>query len=115
MIERNPGKGHPLRPEYLLSDPQLGADAAVLTDLLEDFGVTDVGLKRWPLPTLRLLVEQRRFSEIPPRSDADPERTRVSRPEQPNRHHRLSTSNRLPLDDPRSATCSRRSEGELPG
>jgi DNA-binding HxlR family transcriptional regulator len=64
LIERNPGKGHPLRPEYLLSDPQLGADAAVLTDLLEDFGVTDVGLKKWSLPALTLLVEQRRFSEI---------------------------------------------------
>jgi DNA-binding HxlR family transcriptional regulator len=64
LIQRNPGKGHPLRPEYLLSDPQLGADAAVLTDLLEDLGVTDVGLKKWSLPTLTLLVEERRFSEI---------------------------------------------------
>ena len=64
LIQRNPGKGHPLRPEYLLSNPQLGADAAVLTDLLEDLGVTDVGLKKWSLPTLTLLVEDRRFSEL---------------------------------------------------
>ena len=64
LIQRNPGKGHPLRPEYLLSDPQLGADAAELTDLLDDLGVTDVGLKKWSLPTLTLLVGERRFSEI---------------------------------------------------
>jgi DNA-binding HxlR family transcriptional regulator len=64
LIQRNPGKGHPLRPEYLLTDPRLGADAAVLTDLLEDLGVTDVGLKKWSLPTLTLLVDERRFSEI---------------------------------------------------
>ncbi|MER7243778.1 winged helix-turn-helix transcriptional regulator [Kribbella sp. NPDC000426] len=64
LIQRNPGKGHPLRPEYLLTDPQLGADAAVLTDLLADLGVTDLGLKKWSLPTLTLLTEQRRFSEL---------------------------------------------------
>lgn len=64
LIQRNPGKGHPLRPEYLLTDPQLGAFAAVLTELLADLGVTDVGLKKWSLPTLTLLVDERRFSEI---------------------------------------------------
>ncbi|TDW14970.1 winged helix-turn-helix transcriptional regulator [Kribbella kalugense] len=64
LIRRNPGKGHPLRPEYLLTDPQLGADAAVLTDLLDNLGVTDVGLKKWSLPTLTLLASERRFSEI---------------------------------------------------
>jgi DNA-binding HxlR family transcriptional regulator len=64
LIRRNPGKGHPLRPEYLLTDPQLGAVAAVLTDLLHDLDVTDVGLKKWSLPTLTLLVGARRFSEI---------------------------------------------------
>ncbi|MFI5695793.1 winged helix-turn-helix transcriptional regulator [Kribbella sp. NPDC051586] len=64
LIQRNPGKGHPLRPEYLLTDPALGEDAAVLTDLLTDLGVIDVALKKWSLPTLTLLVTEHRFSEL---------------------------------------------------
>ncbi|WP_371407706.1 winged helix-turn-helix transcriptional regulator [Kribbella sp. NBC_00662] len=64
LIHRNPGKGHPLRPEYLLTNPELGASAAALTNLLDDLDVTDVALKKWSLPTLTLLVTERRFSEL---------------------------------------------------
>ena len=66
LIERNPGKGHPLRPEYLLtgSGAQLGEPAAALTDLLRDLGATDVGLKKWSLPVLIQLTDERRFSQL---------------------------------------------------
>ncbi|MFD3400478.1 winged helix-turn-helix transcriptional regulator [Kribbella sp. NPDC058693] len=64
LIQRNPGKGHPLRPEYLLTSPVLGASAAALTELLDELDVTDVGLKKWSLPTLTLLAGAHRFSEV---------------------------------------------------
>ena len=66
LIERNPGHGHPLRPEYLLTDrgAQLGRPAAALIDLLQDLDATDIGLKKWSLPILTLLTDERRFSEL---------------------------------------------------
>ena len=66
LIQRNPGKGHPLRPEYLLTadGAHLGEPAAALTDLLQDLDATDVGLKKWSLPVLTLLTTEQRFSEI---------------------------------------------------
>jgi len=66
LIQRNPGKGHPLRPEYLLtgSGAHLGEPAAALTDLLQELDATDIGLKKWSLPVLTLLTDERRFSEL---------------------------------------------------
>ncbi|MEU4195081.1 winged helix-turn-helix transcriptional regulator [Kribbella sp. NPDC026611] len=64
LIERNPGKGHPLRPEYLLLSTELGAAADRLIELLEELDVTEVGLKKWSLPTLVLLSTEQRFSQL---------------------------------------------------
>ena len=66
LIQRNPGKGHPLRPEYLLTSTgtHLGEPAAALTDLLRELDATDVGLKKWSLPVLTQLTDVRRFSEL---------------------------------------------------
>lgn len=67
LIRRNPGHGHPLRPEYLLTETgaRLAEPAAALTDLLHELDATDVGLKKWSLPILALLADgERRFSEL---------------------------------------------------
>jgi DNA-binding HxlR family transcriptional regulator len=64
LIERNPGYGHPLRPEYVLtrSGRIVGPHARRLVDELA--GHEDVALKKWSLPVLAELQEPRRFSEL---------------------------------------------------
>jgi DNA-binding HxlR family transcriptional regulator len=67
LIRRNPGHGHPLRPEYLLTDDGalLGGPAAALTDVLHELDASDIGLKKWSLPILTLVADgERRFSEL---------------------------------------------------
>lgn len=69
LVERNPGYGHPLRPEYRLTP--IGAIVAPrcadLLSALETLGAEEIGLKKWSLPVLRALDEQdrpARFSEL---------------------------------------------------
>ncbi|MEV5968175.1 winged helix-turn-helix transcriptional regulator [Kribbella sp. NPDC051952] len=66
LIQRNPGHGHPLRPEYLLTSAgaQVAEPAAALVDVLQELEATDVGLRKWSLPILTLLTGERRFSEL---------------------------------------------------
>jgi len=58
------GKGW--RREYLLTQAgaHLGEPAAALTELLQELDATDIGLKKWSLPVLTLLTDERRFSEL---------------------------------------------------
>jgi DNA-binding HxlR family transcriptional regulator len=67
LIARNPGYGHPLRPEYLL----LPAGAALVpasVELMRELqrrGATEVGLKKWSMPVVHALAGgPRRFSEL---------------------------------------------------
>jgi DNA-binding HxlR family transcriptional regulator len=67
LVRRNPGYGHPLRPEYLLTEdgsrlaPSLTRLLAVLTEL----GVDQIGLKKWSMPVVAALDgRRRRFSEL---------------------------------------------------
>jgi DNA-binding HxlR family transcriptional regulator len=64
LVDRNPGYGHPLRPEYLLTarGRRLAPRARAVMDALA--GHEAVGLKKWSLPVLAELVEPRRFSEL---------------------------------------------------
>ena len=64
LVARNPGYGHPLRPEYVLSTrgAQLGPHAQRLLDALR--GHEEIALKKWSLPVLAALDQARRFSEI---------------------------------------------------
>ena len=64
LVKRNPGYGHPLRPEYLLTG--VGRRVAPRAqELLAALGVhEDIGLKKWSLPVLAELAEPRRFSEL---------------------------------------------------
>jgi DNA-binding HxlR family transcriptional regulator len=63
LVRRNPGYGHPLRPEYLVSaaGKEAGAACARLLGSTQDH---DLLLRKWSVPTLAQLREPRRFSEL---------------------------------------------------
>ena len=66
-VRRNPGYGHPLRPEYVLtrSGERVAAKCAELERLLRKAGARDVALRKWPLPVLFSIGRKgARFSEI---------------------------------------------------
>jgi DNA-binding HxlR family transcriptional regulator len=63
----NPGYGHPLRPEYILTPAgaRIGPACAALWDLLRRLRIADLALRRWSLAVLAALgAGKRRFSEI---------------------------------------------------
>ena len=67
MIERNPGHGHPLRPEFRLTPD--GAEAVKLAaKVVGVIGEDEKGFalmrKTWTLPILAVLGEESRFSQI---------------------------------------------------
>jgi DNA-binding HxlR family transcriptional regulator len=64
LVERNPGYGHPLRPEYVLTrrGQIVARHAHRLVEAVA--GREDVALKKWSLPILAELDEPRRFSEL---------------------------------------------------
>lgn len=64
LVTRNPGYGHPLRPEYMLTPAGGNLAPRVLKLLAALVGREDVGLKKWSLPILAELDQPRRFSEI---------------------------------------------------
>ncbi len=65
LIERNPGHGHPLRPEFRLT--QMGASAAKLASKINRVSTEEdlVLLRRsWTLPVLATLHTPRHFADI---------------------------------------------------
>lgn len=54
LVRRNPGYGHPLRPEYLLTETgeALGPYCLRLANLMNQTNQTAVGLKKWTMPIL---------------------------------------------------------------
>ena len=64
LVGRNPGYGHPLRPEYVLTEAgrPVARRCARLVALLD--GHRDVALRKWSLPVLVALVRPSRFSEL---------------------------------------------------
>jgi DNA-binding HxlR family transcriptional regulator len=64
LVDRNPGYGHPLRPEYVLTERGRRLAPAVTELLAAIHGREDVTLKKWSLPVLSALDEPRRFSEL---------------------------------------------------
>lgn len=65
FLERNPGFGHPLRPEFRLT--KLGKEAAAIADKIHRVASEDdqILLRRsWTLPVLTLLQTPSRFSDI---------------------------------------------------
>ncbi len=66
-VRRNPGYGHPLRPEYLLTakGERLGPDCARLCDRLGGGDLRALGLRKWSFSILAGLGDgAQRFSDL---------------------------------------------------
>ncbi len=66
-IARNPGYGHPMRPEYLLTRPgeKLGPSCVRLMAVLRRMGIQRIDLRKWSMPiTLALSGGVDRFGEL---------------------------------------------------
>ncbi len=66
LVMRNPGYGHPLRPEYILTakGQQIGQAVFEVMQTLERLEITDIALKKWSLPIVLILQDQPRFTDI---------------------------------------------------
>jgi DNA-binding HxlR family transcriptional regulator len=67
LVGRNPGYGHPLRPEYVLTRSGEGIARACrpLVETIRDAGLEEIGFKKWSMPVVYALSsEPRRFSEL---------------------------------------------------
>jgi DNA-binding HxlR family transcriptional regulator len=62
LVRRNPGYGHPLRPEYVPTAK--GRSAAAMAGRVLAAADPGVLLHKWPVPVLQELGEGRRFSEL---------------------------------------------------
>jgi DNA-binding HxlR family transcriptional regulator len=62
LVRRNPGYGHPLRPEYVLDSR--GRAAAKIVGRVLETADPDVLLRKWSVPVLAELGRERRFSEL---------------------------------------------------
>lgn len=66
-VIRNPGYGHPMRPEYILTDAGSSAASQALEIwcALQEWNEQEVALERWPLQVLEALgAGANRFSQI---------------------------------------------------
>ena len=66
LVIRNPGHGHPLRPEYALSQAGLPVAAAAgrITQSIPDTGDPTLLRKTWTVPILALATQPRSFTGI---------------------------------------------------
>jgi DNA-binding HxlR family transcriptional regulator len=67
LVGRNPGYGHPLRPEYVLTraGERIAAACRPLVEQLRRGNLEDVGLKKWSMPVVfALAAGSLRFSEL---------------------------------------------------
>jgi DNA-binding HxlR family transcriptional regulator len=67
FVMRNPGYGHPLRPEYILttSGQRVGPPSLALMHVIHQNELEDVMLKKWALPIIHALRHQPvRFSDL---------------------------------------------------
>jgi len=67
LVDRNPGYGHPMRPEYVLSPDgkKLGPACLSLANLIHRSGQDFLAYRKWSLPTIALLgAGQSRFNEL---------------------------------------------------
>ena len=72
LVGRNPGYGHPLRPEYVLTTrgERVASRGRPLVELLRERRLEEVGLKKWSMPVVHALANgPLRFSELRDRLD----------------------------------------------
>lgn len=77
-VTRNPGHGHPLRPEYLVTaeGATMASRAARIRDAMQATGIADASLSRWSLPILgalagghdRFCAIERKLPSVTPRA-----------------------------------------------
>lgn len=74
LVARNPGHGHPLRPEYILTaaGARVAPTCARIDDLAADLGVRRICFRRWSLPVVGVVSEEPdiRFSVLAARLGA---------------------------------------------
>ncbi len=66
-VVRNPGIGHPLRPEYILTPKgkRIGRAAARLVRAMKHADLSDIGLRKWSLPILCAIAgKNSRFNQL---------------------------------------------------
>jgi len=66
-VMRNPGHGHPLRPEYLLTreGAAVGRWCVRIIKVISALGIEDVGFRKWSIPVaLAIRMGRQRFSEM---------------------------------------------------
>lgn len=65
LVERNPGHGHPLRPEFRLTDrgKKIGAMAKEIFAFMPD-GEKELIRKSWVLPLISMLTMHQHFNDI---------------------------------------------------
>lgn len=66
-VMRNPGYGHPLRPEYLLTPAgkSIGEQCSALLRLVGDADQSDLAFRKWTLPLIAAIgSDMRRFNEL---------------------------------------------------
>jgi DNA-binding HxlR family transcriptional regulator len=64
LVARNPGYGHPLRPEYVLTERGKSVAPRCERLLAALDGDADVVMRKWSVPVLVLLERPARFSEL---------------------------------------------------
>jgi len=67
LAMKNPGYGHPMRPEYLLTPTgeAIGEQCLSLVGLLRKRDETDLAFRKWTLPLVAAIGEDtRRFNEV---------------------------------------------------
>ena len=54
LVRRNPGYGHPMRPEYILTDAgrRLGPNCMQLVEAARSFEIETVAFQKWSLPVV---------------------------------------------------------------
>jgi DNA-binding HxlR family transcriptional regulator len=67
LVGRNPGYGHPLRPEYVLTSrgDRIASRSRPVVELLRGRGLEEIGFKKWSMPVVYALSDEPlRFSEL---------------------------------------------------
>ncbi|MDV7340364.1 winged helix-turn-helix transcriptional regulator [Terasakiella sp. A23] len=66
LLERNPGHGHPLRPEFRLT--QLGEVVATVAKEIDEITLDETGSsllrKAWTIPVLAVVSQPKKFSDL---------------------------------------------------
>ncbi len=67
IVRRNTGHGHPMRPEYLLTQrgKRIGEQCAALADIVGRNDENDLAFRKWTLPLVAVIGDDtRRFNEV---------------------------------------------------